>query len=118
MRGFGEINARAKALRREMSLPEILLWRMLKARPGGFKFRKSHPAGPYVADFYCHEARLIIEVDGEAHGRGDRPTRDCVRDRWFFARGLETFRVPVGDILTNMDGAVRGIVAAAEQRMP
>jgi very-short-patch-repair endonuclease len=48
-----------------MSLPEVLLWQALRARPGGWKFRRQHPSGPYVADFYCHEARLIVEVDGD-----------------------------------------------------
>ena len=116
LQGSADSNEQAKALRRQMSLPEVLLWQALKARPGGFKFRKSHPAGPYVADFYCHEARLVIEVDGEAHERGDRPARDAVRDRWFAVRELSTLRIPAKDVLTNIDGAVHGIVALAEQR--
>lgn len=113
----GDTSKRAKALRHEMSLPEVLLWQAFKTRPGGLKVRKSDPAGPYVADFYCHEARLVIEVDGEAHERGDRPARDAARDRWFADRELLTLRIPAKEILTNIDGAVRGIVATAEQRM-
>ena len=72
---------RARALRGAMSLPEVLLWRVLRRRPGGLKFRRQQPAGPFVADFYCHEARLIVELDGEAHNRGYRPFRDGERDR-------------------------------------
>ena len=67
---------RARALRRAMSLPEVLLWQVLRTRPNGLKFRKQHPTGAYVLDFYCGDARLAIEVDGEAHGRGDRPRHD------------------------------------------
>ncbi|MDB5670096.1 MAG: hypothetical protein JWO25_1055, partial [Alphaproteobacteria bacterium] len=70
----------ARGLRREMSLPEVLLWTRLRRRPQGFKFRRQQPAGRYVLDFYCHEAGLAIEVDGEAHDRGDRPQRDAERN--------------------------------------
>ena len=70
----------ARRLRSEMSLPEVLLWRELRKRPGGFKFRRQYPEGRYVLDFACLEARLGIEVDGEAHDRGDRPRRDEVRN--------------------------------------
>jgi very-short-patch-repair endonuclease len=51
----------ARDLRRRMSLPEVLLWRELKKRPNGLKFRRQHPTGPYVLDFYCGDARLAIE---------------------------------------------------------
>lgn len=105
---------RARKLRREMPLPEVLLWRELRQRPGGLKFRHQHPAGPYAADFFCHEARLIVEVDGEAHERGDRPQRDAARDRWFADRRLEVMRIPAAEVLGNLDGVIRGIVARAQ----
>ena len=103
----------ARRLRRTMSLPEIVLWRALKARPGGFKFRKGHPAGMFTADFYCHEARLIIEVDGAAHERGDRPARDARRDDWFAERRIGVLRVTARDVLSNLEGVVLGVVARA-----
>ena len=96
-----------------MSLPEVVLWRALKTRPGGFKFRKGHPAGWFTADFYCHEARLVIEVDGEAHGRGNRPARDANRDSWFAQRDIDVLRVTASDVLSNLDGVVCGVVARA-----
>jgi very-short-patch-repair endonuclease len=101
-----------------MTLPEVLLWKALRTRPAGLKFRRQHPSGPYAADFYCHERRLIIEVDGEAHNRGDQPARDAARDRWFLDRGIDVVRIPATEILTNIDGAVRGIVAPAEPIEP
>jgi very-short-patch-repair endonuclease len=58
---------RARKLRSELTLPEGLLWRELRKRPGGLKFRNQHPASVYVLDFYCAKARLAIEVDGFAH---------------------------------------------------
>jgi len=113
----GEIGKeRARALRRTMSLPEVLLWQQLKTRPGDFKFRKQHPSGPYVADFYCHEARLVIEVDGEAHERGDRPMRDAQRDAWFADRNLDVLRIGAKDVLKNIEGVVQAVVVRAEAR--
>ncbi|MFY9351545.1 MAG: endonuclease domain-containing protein [Sphingobium sp.] len=105
---------RARQLRREMTLPEVKLWQVLRQRPGGFKFRRQHPCGPYVADFYCHEARLVIEVDGEAHNRGGAPQRDEQRDGWFAAKGLTILRIPAVDILNELEAAVMGIVTTAK----
>ena len=107
---------RARRLRREMSLPEVLLWCELRKRPEGLKFRKQHPAGPFVADFFCHEARLVVEVDGEAHGRGDGPQRDRSRDAWFAERGFRTLRIPGIEVLTNLEGVLQWIVAHAAAR--
>jgi very-short-patch-repair endonuclease len=53
-------------LRRALTLPEVLLWQVLRSRPGGYRFRRQHPAGPYVLDFFCAAAGLCIEVDGKA----------------------------------------------------
>lgn len=117
LQGSGETAERAKALRKTMSQPEILLWMALRDRPSGFKFRKQHPSGPYTADFYCHAARLIIEVDGSAHDYGDRPARDAIRDRWFAARNLAVLRIPAIEVARDIDAVVRGIAALAAQRL-
>ncbi|HSG34196.1 MAG TPA: DUF559 domain-containing protein, partial [Sphingomonadaceae bacterium] len=66
-----------------MSLPEVLLWQRLKGSPNGLKFRRQHDAGNYVLDFYCHSARLIVEVDGVSHEMGIRPEADARRDEYF-----------------------------------
>ena len=101
---------RAKALRRTMSLPEVLLWRALK---GGaverLRFRKQHPTGPYVLDFYCHAVKLAVEVDGASHGAGDRPVRDERRDAWLAAQGIATVRLPAALVLRDVEAAVRTI---------
>ncbi|MEJ1968138.1 MAG: DUF559 domain-containing protein [Rhizomicrobium sp.] len=56
---------RARALRRKMTLPEILLWQQLRGRKlRGLSFRRQHPVGPYILDFFCASAALAIEVDG------------------------------------------------------
>ncbi len=104
---------RVRTLRTSMSLPEVLLWRILRTRPGGLKFRRQHPAGRYIADFYCHEAHLIVEIDGEAHNRGDRLERDIKRDTELAALGLKMIRIPAVQILQDVEAAAEAIVALA-----
>ena len=101
---------RARKLRRQMSLPEVLLWQQLRQRPGGFKFRKQCPQHPFAIDFACLETRLAIEVDGEAHDRGDRPVRDEARDTHLKALGFSMMRIPAREVLGNMEGVLAGIV--------
>ncbi len=108
----------SRRLRREMTLPEILLWRELRRQPDELKFRRQHPSGPYTLDFYCSDARLVIEVDGEAHSRGDRPVRDVARDAWFAERGIATLRIPAVDVLKDLETVIRGVVAEAITRLP
>jgi very-short-patch-repair endonuclease len=101
-----------------MLLPEVLLWQALRKRPGGFKFRRQNPQPPYRVDFACLEARLAIEVDGEAHGRGDRPQREAVRDGRLADLGFTTLRVPAAEILRDLNAVVTGIVTACRARGP
>ena len=109
---------RARGLRGDMSLPEVLLWRVLRGRPQGLKFRRQHPSGAFVLDFFCSDARLAIEIDGEIHGAEDRQMRDAARDAWFGAAGIETLRVSARDVLQNVDLVVDQIVALALVRLP
>jgi very-short-patch-repair endonuclease len=106
----------ARQLRRSMSLPEVLLWRELRRKPTGAQYRRQHPAGPYVLDFFCATANLAIEVDGEAHNRGDRPLRDDARDKWLESQGIRVLRVPATDVLNNLDGVLQFIAAATDAR--
>ncbi len=109
---------RARDLRRDMSMPEVLLWQWLRMRPNGLKFRRQHPSGPYVLDFFCSDARLAIEVDGEAHSRGDRPERDSARDQWLAQAGVSTLRVPAAEVLKDLDAVTRWILHEAQVRLP
>lgn len=109
---------RARKLRRAMTLPEGLLWRELRARPGGFKFRRQHPSGAFVLDFYCSDARIAIEIDGTAHDMGDNPARDAASDAWFLGEGIATLRIPASLVLGNLAGALDQILAAVRERLP
>jgi len=107
----------ARQARQNMSLPEIALWRVLKSRPGGFKFRHEHPAGPYRFDFYCDRAKLCVEIDSEAHERGERPTRDERRDAWAALHDIETLRIPARDVLNDLEAVVVMIVERCGERV-
>ena len=100
---------RARELRRSMSLPEGLLWQQLRARPGGLKFRRQHPMGRYIADFYCPATRLVIEVDGESHRMGNRPKHDGVRDKWFEEQGVRVVRFAAIDVLKDLESVLTAI---------
>jgi imidazole glycerol-phosphate synthase subunit HisF len=71
----------AKKLRKNMTAAEMSLWLYLRAGLNGFKFRRQHLIGLYIADFYCHKVRLIIEVDGSIHNLNDIKESDEVREK-------------------------------------
>jgi very-short-patch-repair endonuclease len=102
--------AAARRLRRTMSLPEVLLWNQLRGKPLGVKFRKQHPIGDYVVDFYCAEKRLAVEIDGIAHNLGDRPARDDRRDAWLHMQGIDVLRVSAAEVLKDVSAAADAIV--------
>jgi len=102
---------RARKMRREMSLPEVLLWQHLRKRPHDLKFRKQFPIGDMTVDFACLERRLIIEVDGESHSFGNQPRRDAARDAILRREGFRVIRIPAREVLKDMDAVLRFVVA-------
>ena len=109
---------RARELRRKPTLPECLLWQALRSRPNGLKFRRQHPIGWYIADFYCSAARLIVEIDGEYHNIGDRPDHDIRRDNWLGRQGLQVLRFSAVEVMNDLDAVVQEIVRMALCRLP
>jgi very-short-patch-repair endonuclease len=71
-----------------------------------------------VLDFFCSDARLAIEIDGEAHSRGDRPARDAARDTWLLAARVETLRIPAAAVLDDLDSVLNWLIAEATGRLP
>jgi very-short-patch-repair endonuclease len=92
-------------------LPEVLLWQRLRGNQAGVKLRRQHPIGPYVVDFYCSVRKIVIEIDGEAHDRGNRPARDSERDRYLEANGYRLVRVAAADVLRDSAGVANSIAA-------
>ncbi len=109
---------RARQLRRQMSLPEVLLWQLFRTRPDGLKFGRQFPIGQITVDFVCLECRLAIEIDGEAHSRGDQPRRDAARDALLRREGFHVVRIAARDVLTDMDAVLRFILSSCEQMGP
>ena len=109
---------RAKQLRRTMTLPEVLLWRALRARPGGHRFRRQHPYGPYVLDFFCAGSALCIEVDGASHDMSTNPERDMRRDQRLHESGIRTIRVLASDVLQDIEPVVLLIQQECASRSP
>jgi very-short-patch-repair endonuclease len=105
---------RAKRLRRRMTLPEILLWQELRRKQLSRHFRRQHPVGPYVLDFYCARMKLCVEVDGGAHDIVSVALKDERRDVWLSAQGIRVLRFPATDILEDrlIDDVLRMIEAA------
>ena len=91
-----------------MSLPEVLLWQHLRKQPLGVKFRRQHPVGAYVLDFFCAKTQTAIEIDGIVHDMGNHPQHDTRRDRWLAEQGIEVLRIPASEVLHSP-----GDVAAA-----
>ncbi len=108
----------ARRLRSQMSLPEVLLWRILRSKPMGIKFRRQHPIGSYVADFYCDQRKLIVEIDGIAHDMGDRPERDARRDQWLQECGMDVLRIPATDVLRDPHGVAAALIALCAEAPP
>jgi len=118
LKGTGKAYRGSKKLRREMTLPEVVLWQQLRRGGTGHHWRHEHPAGPYSLDFYCDAAKLCVEVDGEAHECGNHPARDARRDAWLEAHGVFTLRVPAAEVLGNLEGVVRLVSETARERAP
>ena len=110
---------RRRAMRAQMTLPEVLLWKGLKGRRLGAQFRRQHPFGPYILDFYCEALKLAIEVDGSSHEW--TVERDVRRDAYLAAQGVRTVRIAARAILADVDvvvGELREALAAAAPSDP
>jgi very-short-patch-repair endonuclease len=104
----------ARRLRRTMTLPEVLLWQALK--PAEVRIRKQHPCGPFVVDFYCAAATLVIEIEGIVHDMGDRPARDQERFAWLEQQGYAVVRIPAVEVLKDVGEVAEAIVAMCRER--
>lgn len=104
----------ARQFRRDLSLPEKLLWARIKS--ANLRIRRQHPIGPFVLDFHFAAAKLAIEVDGASHDMGDRPERDEARRRWLNSEGIEVLRIPARDILRDPDEVANALLAYCADR--
>jgi very-short-patch-repair endonuclease len=108
----------ARRLRREMTAPETMLWRSLRNRGIAAKFRRQVPIGPYVADFACVAARLVVELDGRPHESAQRQEHDRYRDAWLARQGWRVLRVPNDIVIGGGDIVIGRIRAALAPHVP
>ncbi len=104
-----EMLSRSRELRKEATEAEQKLWRHLRNRGLSAKFRRQHPVGPFILDFYCHEARLAVEVDGGGHAEAEQAEYDAERSRALAGEGVRVLRFWNGDVMKNVDGVVDAI---------
>ena len=99
-----EIFRRAEILRHNMTEAEQLLWRELNFNQiKGYKFRRQHPINQFIVDFYCHKAKLVIELDGEIHNKEEVAERDEGREYMLKNFGLEVIRFKNKDVKENIN---------------
>ena len=100
----------AKKLRREQTAVERKLWLALRGRRfHNFKFRRQQPIGPYIVDFICFEAGLVIELDGDQHGSSQALTYDKMRTKRLAADGFHVLRFPNYELNDNFDGVLTAL---------
>jgi very-short-patch-repair endonuclease len=104
---------RARRLRRRLTNAETILWSELRRSTTGLRFRRQHPIGPYIADFACICARLIIEVDGATHSSEAECAHDARRDAYLKARGWQVIRVSNDDVYRSLEDTLNYVCNSA-----
>ena len=114
MRGLRILETRrARALRRDGTSAERLLWKRLQNRAlDGFKFMRQAPVGPYIADFLCRQRSLIVEIDGETHSSAAEIAHDAMRTTFLESCGYRVIRFNNAQLYENIEAVMDGILAA------
>ncbi len=108
-----EILSRCRKLRKSQTSAELKLWSCLKNRQiFGLKFRRQHPIGKFLIDFYCHEARIAIELDGGGHAEPPQAKHDNERTKFLETEGIKVLRFWNTDVSKNLEGVVKAIADA------
>ena len=112
--------ARARALRRELTHAERIIWYAVRAhRLNSVGFRRQTPIGPYIVDFVSHAAKLVIEIDGGQHFEQKQAAYDARRDAFLQSKGYRVLRFNNHDVMTNRNGVLTVIATAiGEARAP
>jgi very-short-patch-repair endonuclease len=111
------ITSRARAMRKAMTDPEVILWTRLRGRKDDQPtFRRQHPFGSMILDFYCPSLRLAIEVDGATHWDDDAQLKDARRDHWLGAQDVHVVRIPASRVYNDLDGVMDEILLGIDAR--
>ena len=110
-----EVVQRSRELRNAPTEAELRLWKHLRNRQlGGYQFRRQHPAGPYILDFYCPEVKLAIELDGSQHV--ERAEQDAERTEFLGRFGIKVLRFWNVEVFKNTDGVLQVILSELQER--
>ncbi len=105
----------ARELRKSLTGAEQRLWYVLRNRQSGvIKFRRQHPIGKYIVDFYCPQSRLIIEIDGDSHG--DSQEYDRQRTEWLESQGYQVIRFSNREVKEHFDTVIADILFQCESK--
>jgi very-short-patch-repair endonuclease len=111
-----DLKQRARALRRQGTLGEVLLWKKLQKRQlHNLRFLRQRPIETYIVDFFCPELQLVIEIDGVSHV--EKEVYDQKRQQHLEAQGLTVLRIQERDVRNNIDGVVELIKKTAAELM-
>ena len=112
-------NLRARELRWNMTEAERKLWWILRRKQlAGFRFRRQAPIGPYVADFLCAKARLVVELDGVPHTKDGQIAHDERRTRWLVGHGLRVVRFTNREVFEDAERVADAIYLVASAPLP
>ncbi|MBD0368129.1 MAG: endonuclease domain-containing protein [Flavisolibacter sp.] len=106
----------AELLRKNMTPAEKMLWDRFYKNQLGVRIRRQHPIGKYIADFYCHEAKLIIEIDGDIHLIKENKEYDIGREVCLNEFGIEIIRFTNDEVMNNVEEVIQKIKSKIEQR--
>jgi very-short-patch-repair endonuclease len=107
-----QVEERARALRREMTEAESVLWRSLRGQLiRGLNFRRQHPVLSFIVDFYCPARKLCVELDGEVHDQPDQAARDTARTATLVAAGYHVLRFRNEEVMKDLSSVLRRIRA-------
>ena len=107
-----DLKEKSRDLRTHQTDMEQLLWKRLRRKQlGGYRFNRQKPLGHYIVDFYCHRARLVVEVDGGQHYLEENLSRDGERDLFLSGQGLKVLRFSNEEVKTNIEGVLETILA-------
>jgi type I restriction enzyme R subunit len=108
---FAGLLKEARELRKNQTPAEEMLWQLLRNRKlNGLKFRRQHQIGSYITDFYCHEKKLIVELDGAVHNTPERQKHDSTRDKFLTSSGFNILRFPNEEVFNNTEEVLKKIV--------
>jgi very-short-patch-repair endonuclease len=113
-----ELVKKARALRNNMTRAEKILWsRIREKKINGHKFRRQQPIFDYIADFYCNELKLIIEVDGEIHSLPEKTNYDSKRDNILKINGYHILRLSNVEVETEINSAINKIISYISENL-